>query len=104
VTQAEKDKDVAALALETAKLNALQTVTSAKADADAKKLAVQANNNLQIRVDAYVKVMEAWATAYGNQRQTPDIQLGGGAGGGTAAAMDFLAVKAARDLQVQPKP
>jgi len=104
VTQAEKDKDVAALALETAKLNAQQTVTTAKADADAKKLAVQANNNLQERIEAYVKVMEAWATAYGAQRQTPDIALGGGAGGGTAAAMDFLAVKAARDLQVQPKP
>jgi regulator of protease activity HflC (stomatin/prohibitin superfamily) len=104
VTQAEKDKDVAALALETAKLNAQQTVTSAKADADAKKLAVQANNNLQERIDAYVRVMEAWATAYGNQRQTPDIQLGAGGGGGTAATMDLLAVKAARDLQVRPKP
>jgi regulator of protease activity HflC (stomatin/prohibitin superfamily) len=104
VTQAEKDKDVAALALETAKLNAQQTVTTAKADADAKKLAVQANNNLLDRLDAYVKVMQAWATAYGAQRQTPDIQLGGGAGGGTAAAMDVLAIKAARDLQVQAKP
>jgi hypothetical protein len=104
VTQAEKDKDVAALALETAKLNAQQTVTTAKADADAKRLQVQANNNFQERIEAYEKVMEAWATAYGAQRQTPDIQLGGGAGGGTAAAMDILAVKAARDLQVQPKP
>jgi hypothetical protein len=104
VTQAQKDKEVAALALETAKLNAQQTVTTAKADADAKRLAVQANNNLQERIDAYVRVMQAWATAYGNQRQTPDIQLGGGNGGGTAAAMDLLAVKAARDLQVQAKP
>jgi regulator of protease activity HflC (stomatin/prohibitin superfamily) len=104
VTQAEKDKEVAALALETAKLNAQQTVTTAKADADAKKLAVQANNNFQERISAYVKVMEAWATAYGAQRQTPDVQLGGGGAGGTAAAMDILAVKAARDLQVQPKP
>jgi hypothetical protein len=104
VTQAEKDKEVAALALETAKLNAQQTVTTAKADSDAKKLAVQANNNLQDRLDAYVKVMEAWATAYGAQRQTPDVQLGGGAGAGTAAAMDILAVKAARELHVQPKP
>jgi hypothetical protein len=92
------------LALETAKLNAQQTVTTAKADADAKKLAVQANNNFQERISAYVKVMEAWATAYGAQRQTPDVQLGGGGAGGTAAAMDILAVKAARDLQVQPKP
>jgi hypothetical protein len=104
VTQAEKDKDVAALALETAKLNAQQTVTTAKAAADAARLAVQANNNFQSRIDAYVKVMEAWATAYGAQRQTPDVQLGGGAGGGTAAAMDVLAVKAARDLQVSPRP
>jgi regulator of protease activity HflC (stomatin/prohibitin superfamily) len=104
VTQAEKDKEVAALALETAKLNAQQTVTTAKADADAKKLVVQANNNFQDRIEAYVKVMEAWATAYGQQRQTPDIALGGGAGGGTVAAMDLLAVKAARDLQVQAKP
>jgi regulator of protease activity HflC (stomatin/prohibitin superfamily) len=104
VTQAEKDKEVAALALETAKLSAQQTVTTAKADADAKKLAVQANNNLQDRLDAYVKVMQAWATAYGAQRQTPDIQLGGAGAGGTAAAMDVLAIKAARDLQVQAKP
>jgi hypothetical protein len=104
VTQAEKDKDVAALALETAKLNAQQIVTTAKADADAKKLAVQANNNFQDRINAYVKVMEAWATAYGAQRQTPDIQLGGGGAGGTAAAMDIVAIKAARDLQVQPRP
>jgi hypothetical protein len=104
VTQAEKDKDVAALSLETAKLNAQQTVTTAKAAADAARLQVQANNNFQGRIDAYVKVMEAWATAYGAQRQTPDVQLGGGAGGGTAAAMEVLAVKAARDLQVSPKP
>jgi regulator of protease activity HflC (stomatin/prohibitin superfamily) len=104
VTQAERDKEVAALSLETAKLNAQQTVTTAKADADAKRLVVQANNNFQERIDAYVKVMQAWATAYGQQRQTPDVQLGGGGGAGTSAAMDLLAVKAARDLQVTPHP
>jgi hypothetical protein len=103
-TQAEKDRDVAALALETAKLNAQQTVTTAKADADAKKLAVQANNNFQERISAYVEVNKAWATAYGNQRQTPDVVLGGGAGGGTATAMEVIAVKAARDLAVANKP
>lgn len=105
VTQAEKDKEVAALSLETAKLSAQQTVTSAKADADAKRLQVTANNNLQERLDAYVKVNEVWATAYGAQRQTPDVQLGGTSGGNpTATAMDLLNVKAARNLGVQPKP
>lgn len=105
VTQAEKDKEVAALALETAKLNAKQTVTSAKADADAKRLQVAANNNLQERLDALVKINEAWATAYGAQRQTPDIQMSSSANSSpTMTAMDMLNVKAARDLNVSTKP
>lgn len=105
-TQAEKNRDVAKLDLETARLNAQQTVTAAKADADAKRLAVQANNNLQDRLAAYVDVQKAWAAAYGNQRQTPDIQVGQGAGGGgtNQALIDMLTVKTARDLNVQPKP
>ena len=63
VTQAEKDKEVAALALETAKLAAQQTMTEARADSDAKKLAVVANNNLQDRLNAYVEVNKAWAAS-----------------------------------------
>ena len=104
ITQAEKDKEVAALALETAKLNAQTTITNAKADADAKKLQVTANNNFQDRIQALVAINQAWATAYGNQRQTPDIVLGGGGGGGLTNAMDLLAAKAARDLNVSAKP
>jgi len=105
VTQATKDKEVAALALETAKLNAQQTITSAKADADAKRLQVQANNNLQDRLNAYVDVQKAWAAAYGNQRQTPDIQMGGSSSGGTSQALiDMLTAKTARDLGISNKP
>lgn len=105
VTQAEKNKEVAQLSLDTAKLAAQQTMTEAKADADAKRLQVTANNNLQDRLDAYVKVQTAWATAYGNQRQTPDIQMGSGGGGGTSQALvDMLTAKTARDLNVTPKP
>lgn len=105
VTQAEKDKAVAALSLDTAKLAAQETVTKAKADADAKRLQVQANNNLQERLDAYVDIQKAWAAAYGAQRQTPDIQMGGGGGGSSVnAAMEALGVKAMRDLNVTAKP
>lgn len=105
VTQATKDKEVAALALETARLAAQQTVTEAKADSDAKKLAVVANNNLQERLTAYVEVNKAWAQAYGAQRQVPDVQMGGAAGSNpTTTAMDVLATKAARDLAVTPRP
>jgi hypothetical protein len=106
VTQATKNKEVAALSLETAKLSAQQTITEAKAESDAKKLQVQANNNLQERLDAYVKVQQAWATAYGAQRQTPDIQLGsgGGSSGTSQNLVDMLTVKTARDLNVTSKP
>lgn len=105
VTQATKNKEVAALDLETAKLGAQKTITEAKADSDAKKLQVAANNNLQERLDAYVKVQQAWATAYGAQRQVPDVQLGGGGGGGTSQSLiDMLTAKTARDLAVQHKP
>ena len=107
VTQAEKDKEVAALALETAKLNAQQTVTSAKADADAKRLQVTANNNLQERLDVYKEVAIAQANAIGALPQVPSVSMGGGGGSGasgTQAVMELLAAKAARDLGVQAKP
>lgn len=103
--QAEKNKAVAALALETAKLEAQTTITNARAEADAKKLALQADNALAARLDAYVTVQKAWATAYGAQRQTPDIQMGGNSGGGTNQSLvDMMTVKTARDLNVTPKP
>lgn len=107
VTQAQKDKDVAELALQTAKLAAQHTVTDAKADADAKRLAVTANNNLELRINAWVQVQTAWANAYGNQRQTPDTVVGSGSGGGNGlnqGVVDMLMVKTARDLQLNPKP
>jgi hypothetical protein len=105
ITQAEKDKAVAALSLETARLAAQETITTAKADADKKRLQVQANNNLQERLDAYVEVAKAQAAALGAQRQTPDIVMGSsGSTSSTQQVMDVLAAKAARDLNVNPKP
>lgn len=109
VTQATKDRDVAALSLETAKLAAQQTVTEAKADADSKRLAMQANNYVLEKLGVYKEVQIAWANAYGNQRQTPDTVVGsGGAGGATGGlnqgVVDMLMVKTARDLQINPHP
>jgi regulator of protease activity HflC (stomatin/prohibitin superfamily) len=105
ITQATKDKEVAALSLETAKLAAQQTITEARADSDAKKLAVVANNNLQDRLKAYVEVNKAWAAAAAAQRQTPDVVMGGNSVGSPInSAMEALSVKAMRDLQVSAKP
>jgi hypothetical protein len=105
VTQAEKDKEVAQLSLDTAKLAAQQTITEAKADADAKRLAMVANNYALEKLAAYKEIAIAQANAIGNQRQTPDVQLGGGGGGANAssALMELLTAKTARDLNVQTK-
>jgi hypothetical protein len=102
--QAQKNKEVAALDLDTAKLSAERTITEAKADSDAKKLALAADNALNRRIDAYVEVQKAWATAYGAQRQTPDISLAGGGGGVSNALVDLLTAKAAKDLSVTTHP
>ncbi len=105
--QATKNKEVAALALDTAKLEAQTTITNAKAESDAKRLQVQANNNLQERLNAYVEVQKAWASAYGAQRQVPDIMMGPGGtavGGTSHALIDMLTTKTARDLAVNAKP
>ena len=106
VMQANKNKEVAALELESAKLAAEQTRTEAKASADAKKLALKADNALKMRLDAYVQIAVAQAAALGAQRQTPDVVIGGGsqANANTGLLMELLAAKAAKDLQITPKP
>lgn len=104
---ATKAKEVAALDLETAKLSAQKTITEAKADSDAKKMAIQADNALKLRIDAWVDVNKSWAAAYGAQRQTPDIQMNGSSsssGGANQSLVDMMTVKTARDLNVSVKP
>lgn len=97
VTKAQKDKEVAALALETSKLNAQSTVTEAKAEADAKRLSMEADNYQAKRIEAAVEINKAWAAAYGAHRQVPDISLGGNSSP-MSTAMDAVAVRALRDL------
>lgn len=103
VTAAEQQVAVAELELKTAKLSAEQTMTEAKAGSDAKKLAIQADNALQTRLNAYVEVQKAWASAYGAQRQTPDVQLGAGTGGVSQGLVELLTAKTAKDLHVSTK-
>lgn len=102
--QAEKNKAVASLSLDTAKLAAQETITTAKADAEAKRMAMAADNALDKKLEVYKAVSIAWANAYGNQRQTPDVQMGSGSNGGmTPQLVDILTAKTARDLNVSTK-
>ena len=107
VTQAQKNKEVAQLSLDTARLSAQQTVAEAKADADAKRLAMQSNNYFLERLEAWKSVAVAQANAIGAQRQTPDVSMGstgGSSASSTAQLMDVWAAKAARDVGTSAKP
>lgn len=103
--QASKNKEVAALGLETAKLDAQTTITAAKAGSDAKKLELQANNALEKRLEAYVEVNRNYAAALAAHRQTPDIVMGGGGNSNNNAQnmIDLMTVKTAKDLNVSVK-
>ena len=94
---------MAALTLETAKLTAQQTITTAKADADAKRLAVSANNNLELRFSTWLDAQKAWAAAYGNQRPTPDTVVGsGGSTSSNQGLVDMMMVNMARQVSSKP--
>lgn len=90
VTQAEKDKEVAALSLETARLAAQETITKAKAEADANRMAMQSNNYFLEKLNAAKEVAIHEADARGAQPQVPQVSVGSGGGGASNAGQDLL--------------
>ncbi len=99
VTQAQKDKDVADLALQTARLTAQKTVTEAKADADAKRLAMNANNYFLEKLDAAKEVAIHEADARGSQPQVPSIVVGSGSTGPANSSQDLLGLALIKMMQ-----
>jgi hypothetical protein len=68
---------------------------------------MQSNNYFLERLEAWKDVAIAQANAVGNQRQTPDVQMGSGGGNSansTQQLMDVWAAKAARDVGTSNKP
>ncbi len=69
-----------------------------------------ADGALEKKLEAYVQTQKVWADAFANAKNAvvPEIMMGqGGAAGGNNAAMnlmEIMAVKAARDLQLDLKP
>ncbi len=120
VVEAKKTKEVAELKaqqeLEVAKLDKIAAeeykqakILRSDADAKAAKLLIQADGALKQKLATYEKVMMAWADAYTKQRPTPDIVIGGGAGNGSGSLnsaeqfMNFMSIKALKDLQLDLK-
>ncbi len=102
--QAEVDKERAAVELETARLEAEKIKTLADAEAEARRLIIEADDALQARLDAYVAVASEYASALTNKQLVPEVVVMGGNGGeGSSNATDLielLTARAARDLGV----
>ncbi len=105
VTKAAQAKEVAALDLDAAKLQRDAMVTRAEGEAKSKKLVMEADGALEKKLAAYVEVAKAFAAEIGKQRWVPNVVMGSGAPASPGMdIMNMLAVKAAQDLALDPRP
>lgn len=77
----------------------------ADANAYERAKAINADNGLQQKIDAYVKVQSKWAeafSAYGGNI-VPLYQTGGSSGNGAVNFMELMGMKAAKDLNLDLK-
>jgi regulator of protease activity HflC (stomatin/prohibitin superfamily) len=106
--QAELDRQTAQLLLEKAELDAKAKKTTADADAYARSSAINADNGLQQKLDAWVEVNRVWAEATRNA-PVPNVVLGASEKDGTGRAgelatfMEIMAVNAARQLDADTR-
>ena len=87
-----------------AEQEAIARLERAKAEAKAKKLILEADGALSLKIEAWKEVTIAGYKEFGKQKWVPDIQMGNsseGSGGTTAADMiSLLSVNSAKDLKL----
>lgn len=106
ITKATQEKEIAALDLDTAKLQRDATITRAEGEAKAKKLVMEADGALEKKLAAYVEVATKQAVEIGKQRWVPNVVMGSNGASSSPGLdiMSMLAVKAAQDLALDPRP
>ena len=103
VTEAEQILAVQELATKTAAQYKQQQILEGEGDAEKKRLIMNANGALDVKLDAYVKVMEAAWSAIGayTGNWVPTYWSGGGsAPNGAFNTMEALNIKLLRDLNI----
>lgn len=105
IALAQKDKQVADLAAQTAGSYKQKKILEGEGEAEYKRLIITADGALQQKLSAYVEVQKAYANAVGTyQGNWVPTTVFGGAGGsggnGASALVDLLTAKTARDLNL----
>ena len=108
VTQAEQEKEVAELAVKTAMAEKQRLILEGEGEAAKKRLAMQANNMLEYRIDAWKEVNIAYAKAMENSNWVPTTVVGGGNGNyangaGAQGLIDMMMIKTAKELNLDMK-
>lgn len=107
VALAQKDLQVATLAAQTAEQYKKQQILEGEGEAEKMRLKMSANNALDAKLEAFVKVNEFWANAFskfqGNVVPTTVFGASSGNNGSNNAAqnfMDLVTAKTAHDLSL----
>jgi hypothetical protein len=98
---AEKERDTAKLKNDAANFYKQEQIARGEGDAAYRRLVMQANGALELKLQTYERVMAKFAEEFGKQKWVPEVQMGSsaGAGGNNAQTMiDALSVKTLRDL------
>lgn len=93
VTKAEQERDVAKLALETAKLAKDTTIAEGEGLAKKAELIMRSNGYMLEKIEAFKTVNHDYAAALAAHQVVPDIVMnsgGGKEGGGSSSAVDLI--------------
>lgn len=111
---ANQKVEVAKLSLLEAKQNRLRAIEVkqtnillGEGEAKRKELVMKADGALQQKLDAYVKVNQAYATEFGKQKWVPEIQMGvikGGNSNNATALIEMLTASTAKSLALDLRP
>lgn len=107
IAEAQKSLEVARLAAQRAEQYKREQVLIGEGDGARKRAEMVANGALEQKLEAYIKVQEAWAAAFAKRtgNVVPEVVVGG-SGGATNNAqlmMELLSIKAAKDLALDVK-
>ncbi len=100
-TEAEKIRDVARLTADAEEQNKRANILKGQGEAEYKRLVTQANNNLELKLDAWVKVNQYYAEAMSQSNWVPTYISGGGYNGAnySTGAMDLINMMSAKTAQ-----
>lgn len=106
VTEAESNKAVAELAVQTAELEKRRLILEGEGEAAKKRLVMQANGALEQKLEAWITSQKYWADAFSKfpGALVPQVITGGsGSNNNALNFMELMGVKAAKDLALDMK-